>query len=89
MPEHPHQEEVMSAPAPRVRAEPEALAPAVRVTDIHMPFWSMAGFMVKWALASIPAIFLFFGVGFIAYLVFQTALYSYAMHSANPYLLHH
>src|SRR5215831_9888665 len=28
----------------------------VIVTDIHMPFWSMVIFMVKWALASIPAI---------------------------------
>lgn len=28
----------------------------VVVTDIHMPFWSMITFMVKWALASIPAI---------------------------------
>ncbi len=28
----------------------------VIVVDIHMPFWSMVGFMVKWAIASIPAI---------------------------------
>jgi hypothetical protein len=28
----------------------------VVVTDVHMPFWSMVIFMVKWALASIPAI---------------------------------
>ena len=28
----------------------------VIVTDIHMPFFSMVIFMVKWALASIPAI---------------------------------
>jgi hypothetical protein len=28
----------------------------VIVTDIHMPFLSMVIFMVKWALASIPAI---------------------------------
>lgn len=28
----------------------------VIVTDIHMPLWSMVIFMVKWALASIPAI---------------------------------
>jgi hypothetical protein len=25
------------------------------VTDIKMPFWSMVIFMVKWAIASIPA----------------------------------
>jgi hypothetical protein len=27
----------------------------VVVTDIEMPFWSMVVFMVKWAVASIPA----------------------------------
>lgn len=27
----------------------------VIITDIHMPFWSMVGFMVKWSIASIPA----------------------------------
>lgn len=29
---------------------------SVIVTDIDMPFWSMVSFMVKWAIASIPAI---------------------------------
>ena len=28
----------------------------VTVTDIQMPFWSMVRFMVKWAIASIPAL---------------------------------
>ncbi|MCK7492064.1 MAG: hypothetical protein MZW92_10740 [Comamonadaceae bacterium] len=28
------------------------------VTDIRMSFWSMVVFMVKWALASIPALFI-------------------------------
>jgi hypothetical protein len=28
----------------------------VEVTDINMPFLSMVWFMVKWAIASIPAI---------------------------------
>jgi hypothetical protein len=28
----------------------------VEVTDINMPFFSMVWFMVKWAVASIPAI---------------------------------
>jgi hypothetical protein len=27
----------------------------VVVTDIRMPFWSMVVFMVKWAIAAIPA----------------------------------
>ena len=28
----------------------------VIVTDIRMPFWSMVTFMIKWAVASIPAV---------------------------------
>jgi hypothetical protein len=28
----------------------------VVVTDIRMPFWSMVTFMVKWVIASIPAL---------------------------------
>jgi hypothetical protein len=28
---------------------------SVSVTDIDMPFWSMVGFMIKWAIAAIPA----------------------------------
>ena len=34
----------------------EANIQRVVVTDIHMPFGSMIVFMVKWALASIPAL---------------------------------
>ena len=30
----------------------------VVVTDIRMPFWSMVVFMVKWAIAAIPAMFI-------------------------------
>ena len=30
----------------------------VVVTDIQMPFFSMVVFMVKWALAAIPALFI-------------------------------
>lgn len=35
----------------------------VRIVDIHMPFWSMIVFMIKWAIAALPAllILLFFG----------------------------
>jgi hypothetical protein len=28
----------------------------VIVTDIRMPFWSMVTFMIKWSIASIPAV---------------------------------
>ena len=38
-------------------AEPPTPAVSrVRIIDIDMPFTSMIGFMVKWALASIPAL---------------------------------
>jgi hypothetical protein len=33
------------------------------VTDIHMPFMSMVNFMVKWAIASIPAMFILLVIG--------------------------
>ena len=47
----------------------------VIITDIKMPFWSMVVFMIKWAIASIPAIIIlyilvilvaavFWGIGF-------------------------
>ncbi len=35
----------------------------VRVVDIDMPFWSMVKFMVKWAIASIPALVLLMVIG--------------------------
>lgn len=34
----------------------EETSQEVIVTDINMPFWSMVRFMIKWAVASIPAI---------------------------------
>jgi uncharacterized membrane protein YdjX (TVP38/TMEM64 family) len=34
----------------------ESNAQTVRITDIRMPFGSMVVFMVKWAIASIPAL---------------------------------
>ena len=42
-----------------------------RVIDINMPFWSMVVFMVKWAVASIPAliilfVYLFFALSILA-----------------------
>jgi len=35
----------------------------VVVTDIKMPFWSMVVFMVKWAIASIPALIILYLIG--------------------------
>ena len=39
------------------------------MTDIHMPFWSMVIFMVKWALASIPAIIILTVIAVLAWRV--------------------
>jgi hypothetical protein len=35
----------------------------VTVVDIKMPFWSMVVFMVKWAIAAIPAMIILFVIG--------------------------
>lgn len=35
----------------------------VAVTDIRMPFWSMVVFMVKWAIAAIPALVILTVIG--------------------------
>jgi hypothetical protein len=43
---------------------------AVRVVDIHMPFGSMVVFILKWVLASIPAMFLLGIIAFIFAAVF-------------------
>lgn len=58
----------LSPPAPRqTQAQPVKVTfpdeMAVRVVDIKMPFWSMVGFMVKWAIASIPAFLILFAIG--------------------------
>jgi len=41
-----------------------AQAQRVTVTDVDMPFMSMVTFMVKWAIAAIPAALIPFVVGF-------------------------
>ena len=41
----------------------------VVVTDIDMPFGSMVVFMVKWALASIPAIIVLAVIGILSFIV--------------------
>jgi hypothetical protein len=46
----------------------------VIVTDIHMPFGSMVGFMVKWVIASIPAIIILFLLALIASALFGVVL---------------
>ncbi|WP_162847932.1 hypothetical protein [Mariprofundus erugo] len=39
----------------------------VTITDIKMPFFSMVIFMVKWAIASIPAFLILWFFGAIAF----------------------
>lgn len=36
----------------------------VVVIDIQMPFWSMVAFIIKWTIASIPAMLFIFAIGF-------------------------
>ena len=38
----------------------------VVVTDIRMPFWSMVVFMIKWAIAAIPALIILAVLGGVA-----------------------
>lgn len=44
----------------------ETLPAKVCVVDLDMPFWSMVVFMLKWAIATIPALFILFVAGAIA-----------------------
>jgi len=48
--------------APKITVENESVV----VTDIRMPFGSMVRFMVKWAIASIPAVIILYLLGTIA-----------------------
>ena len=41
----------------------DALPTQVSVVDVNMPFGSMVVFMVKWAIASIPAFLILIGLG--------------------------
>ena len=42
---------------------PPVTATRVSVIDVDMPFGSMVKFMIKWALAAIPAVIILFIVG--------------------------
>lgn len=46
----------------------------VLITDIEMPFMSMVTFMVKWAVAAIPAIIILFIIAGISYGALTAAL---------------
>jgi hypothetical protein len=48
---------------PRTREAGAETITQVVVRDFDMPFWSMVGFMLKWAFASIPALIVLIMVG--------------------------
>lgn len=43
-------------PMPALKAGGSNEVAQVKITDIDIPFWSMVQLMVKWALASVPAV---------------------------------
>jgi len=50
----------------------------VVVTDIRMSFWSMVVFMVKWALASVPAVFILVVIFYVAGLLLRAVPHLHA-----------
>jgi len=52
---------------------PTGIGTAVVVVDVDLPFWSMVMFMIKWALAAIPALLILGAVGFTISLVVAVA----------------
>lgn len=57
--------------APMTAADESPREPLqVSVVDVNMPFASMVWFMVKWALAAIPAILMLSVLGFVIAMVF-------------------
>ncbi|WP_295406857.1 hypothetical protein [uncultured Thiocystis sp.] len=52
----------------------------VTVVDIQMPFWSMVVFLVKVAIASIPAVIILSILGTIFFAI-MTALFGVGMHT--------
>lgn len=52
--------------------DPRAGAQRVSVVDVDMPFGSMVVFMVKWAVATIPAVFILVGVGLFIVMLLTT-----------------
>ena len=53
----------------------------VVIVDIQMKFWSMVRFMVKWAIASIPAVVILFAIGLCVVLLTSIATSSYESYS--------
>ena len=51
----------------------------VTVTDIHMPFSSMVVFMVKWAIAAIPAFIILTAIGIFTWSILGGLLHSWTL----------
>lgn len=56
-------------PEPSKVKRPESRPTAVVVTDVHMSFGSMVAFMVKWAVASIPALLILLLLGLVCWTI--------------------
>jgi hypothetical protein len=54
----------------RIGLDTVVVTEKVVVTDIKMKFWSMVWFMIKWVIASIPAVILLSAICFIISLAF-------------------
>src|ERR1017187_6788332 len=63
---------VSPSPQPTSRPSIPTQPARVVVTDIQMPFWSMVVFMVKWAVAAIPAFIMLVIIFFIFWVLFAT-----------------
>jgi hypothetical protein len=50
----------------------------VIVTDIHMPFFSMVIFMVKWAIAAIPALIILTVIGSLFWGILTGLIFSWS-----------
>jgi hypothetical protein len=59
-----------SAPGSRPPREVATQLQEVAVVDVQMPFGSMVVFMVKWAVAAIPAMLILFLMGLILFALF-------------------
>ena len=51
----------------------------VKIIDFDMPFGSMVSFMIKWALASIPAIMILFAIGLVMSMIAISIFGSFIM----------
>jgi len=56
-------------PTSSLTTPPAPAIDRVVMTDIQMPFWSMVVFMIKWAIAAIPAALVLMSIFFILWLI--------------------